>query len=123
MNTVESFERLMALGPESAQCDLLLPGDVRDDGGRHPGDDPPARQRHIRYVHFRDVAGTPESFVETFHDNGPTDMAGGRRCGRTGRSASTEPARPDHVPVYVGEEGSRGTRCWGGSLRTATFAA
>ena len=29
----------------------------------------------IHFVHFRDVRGTPESFVETFVDEGPTDMA------------------------------------------------
>ena len=29
----------------------------------------------IFFVHQRDVAGTAENFHETFHDNGPTDMA------------------------------------------------
>ena len=29
----------------------------------------------IHFVHFRDVRGTPEKFVETFVDEGPTDMA------------------------------------------------
>ena len=28
----------------------------------------------IHFVHFRDVRGTPERFVETFHDEGQTDM-------------------------------------------------
>ncbi|WP_394295289.1 mannonate dehydratase [Natrialba taiwanensis] len=29
----------------------------------------------INFVHFRDVAGTPDNFTETWHDDGPTDMA------------------------------------------------
>ena len=28
----------------------------------------------IKFVHFRDVEGTPERFYETFHDEGPTDL-------------------------------------------------
>ena len=30
--------------------------------------------RSIAFVHVRDVRGTPQHFVETFHDEGPTDM-------------------------------------------------
>lgn len=29
----------------------------------------------LHFAHFRDVSGTPERFSETWHDNGPTDMA------------------------------------------------
>jgi mannonate dehydratase len=58
--------------------------------------------RHIKYVHFRDVRGTADNFVETSHDNGPTDMYAAmcsyRDIGFTG------PMRPDHVPQLVGEE-------------------
>jgi len=31
--------------------------------------------KKIFFVHFRDIDGTREHFRETFHDNGPTDMA------------------------------------------------
>jgi len=57
---------------------------------------------HIQYVHFRDVRGTRERFVETFHDNGPTDMAAAMRAYRD--IGFTGPMRPDHVPQLVGEE-------------------
>jgi mannonate dehydratase len=57
---------------------------------------------HIQYVHFRDVRGTPESFAETFHDNGPTDMAEAIRALRA--VGFTGPIRPDHVPQLVGED-------------------
>jgi mannonate dehydratase len=57
---------------------------------------------HIRYVHFRDVRGGPESFVETFHDNGPTDMVAAVKAYR--EAGFTGSIRPDHVPQLVGED-------------------
>ena len=32
-------------------------------------------QGKVFFVHFRDIEGTGKRFHETFHDNGPTDMA------------------------------------------------
>ena len=58
--------------------------------------------KHIAYVHFRDVKGTPECFAETFHDNGPTDMAAAMRA--LVEIGFDGPMRPDHVPQMVGEE-------------------
>lgn len=59
--------------------------------------------KRIGYVHFRDVAGTVPNFVETFHDNGKTDMAEAMRAYRDiGYSGA---ARPDHVPRLEGEPG------------------
>ena len=57
---------------------------------------------HIKYVHFRDVRGTREEFVETFHDNGPTDMAAAMRAYRDIHFDG--PMRPDHVPQLYGED-------------------
>lgn len=57
--------------------------------------------KRIHYVHFRDVAGRPDDFHETFHDNGPTDMAAAMRAYRDIGFAGC--MRPDHVPVLVGE--------------------
>ncbi|MCA9096559.1 MAG: mannonate dehydratase, partial [Planctomycetaceae bacterium] len=55
-----------------------------------------------RYIHFRDIRGTADNFVETFHDNGITNMYAAmkeyRQIGYDG------PIRPDHVPQLVGEE-------------------
>ena len=56
----------------------------------------------VRYVHFRDLRGTAESFVETFHDNGPTDMLATMRAYR--QAGVDVPIRPDHVPQLEGEE-------------------
>ena len=60
----------------------------------------------IRYVHFRDVAGTAENFRETFHDNGPTAMPAAIRAYR--EAGFEGPIRPDHVPKFAGETGEPG---------------
>jgi mannonate dehydratase len=58
-------------------------------------------QRKIFFVHFRDVEGTREHFVETFHDNGPTNM--GRMLQVYHESGFDGPMRPDHAPTLEGE--------------------
>ncbi|MFB6200540.1 MAG: mannonate dehydratase [Halorhabdus sp.] len=57
---------------------------------------------NIHFVHFRDVEGTPESFAETWHDNGPTDMLSALQT--YADVGFDGPMRPDHVPRMVGEE-------------------
>lgn len=101
MNSVENFERLLALdsSPRNAICFCLgtfvtmgvdIPDAIRRLGER------------ICYVHFRDVRGTAESFAETFHDNGPTDMAAVIR--ELKGLKFDGPIRPDHVPQLEGED-------------------
>lgn len=101
MNSVENFERLVALvrSPRNAIC--FCQGTFAEMGV----DIPETIRRlgpHIKYVHFRDVRGTAESFVETFHDDGPTDMAEAIRVLKeVGFDGSL---RPDHVPQLDSEE-------------------
>ena len=100
MNCVESFLRLVSLVPSPVNGICFCQGTFAE-----MGVDIPAAIRqlgpHIRYVHFRDIRGTRESFAETFHDNGPTDMV---TAIRTYREVGFEgPIRPDHVPQLVGE--------------------
>jgi mannonate dehydratase len=101
MNSVEGFEKLMTLVPSRANklcfcqgtfsaLDLDIPATIRRLGA------------HIAYVHFRDVRGTADDFIETFHDNGPTDMAEAMRAYRD--IGFTGCMRPDHVPQLVGED-------------------
>ena len=101
MNSVDSFERLMALvtSPRNAIC--FCQGTFATMGVDIPATIKRLGQ-HIAYVHFRDVQGTPEAFAETFHDNGPTDMAAAIRAYRD--IGFRGPIRPDHVPQLEGEE-------------------
>jgi mannonate dehydratase len=56
----------------------------------------------LHFVHFRDVRGIPDRFVETFHDEGQTDMfAPMRTYQEIGLDGLL---RRDHVPTMEGEE-------------------
>jgi len=59
------------------------------------------RQGAIKFVHFRDVRGNRDKFVETFHDNGQTDMVEAIRAYADVDYAG--PTRVDHVPTMAGE--------------------
>lgn len=101
MNSVENFEKLMQLAPSPANAICFCQGTFATMGV----DVPAAIRRlgpHIKYVHFRDVRGTTENFVETFHDNGPTDMSAAIRAYR--EIGFNGPIRPDHVPQLYGED-------------------
>ena len=71
-------------------------------------------QKKIFFVHFRDVEGTREHFRETFHDNGPVDLAQMLRvyheCGFEG------PMRPDHAPTLDGESNDHPGYAMGGKV-------
>ncbi|MCH2201268.1 MAG: mannonate dehydratase [Fuerstiella sp.] len=101
LNSVAGFERLVSLVPSPCNAICFCLGTFVE-----MGVDIPATIRrlgsHIRYVHFRDVEGTADSFVETFHDNGPTNMAAVVRALR--EMNYTGPIRPDHVPQLYGED-------------------
>lgn len=60
----------------------------------------------IFFLHFRDAEGTRTSFRETFHDNGPTDMAGLLETAQTYAPGCL--LRPDHTPAMAGEEENTG---------------
>ncbi len=105
MHTVENFERLVTdwASPHNQIC--FCQGSLASMGV----DIPSAIRRlgpHIKYVHFRDVRGTPDSFAETFHDNGPTDMAAAMQA--YADVGFNGPMRPDHVPTFLGEQGEPG---------------
>lgn len=67
-------------------------------------------KKKIFFIHFRDVEGTKTKFHETFHDNGPTDMA--RMLEIYSKNGFDGPIRPDHAPAIasdaVGAGGSSG---------------
>jgi mannonate dehydratase len=57
--------------------------------------------KHIVFVHARNVRGTAEHFVETWHDNGEIDMPAVIRAFREINFQGT--LRPDHAPSMAGE--------------------
>lgn len=59
----------------------------------------------INFIHFRDVKGDARHFVETWHDNGPTDMLAALQAYQDAVDDDV-PIRPDHVPTMAGENNS-----------------
>jgi mannonate dehydratase len=97
ISSVENYQKLIDLVPSPVngvalcQGNFTLMTDNLPDVIRHFG-----RQKKIFFVHFRDVRGTADNFVETFHDDGQTDMAA---CVRAYREIGFEGVcRPDHYP-------------------------
>lgn len=101
VTSVENYERILDLYSSPNHGVTLCQGNF----AAMETEIPAAIRRledRIHFVHFRDVEGSAESFVETWQDNGPTDM---RSVIETYRDIGFDgPVRPDHVPVMVGEE-------------------
>ncbi|MGH3487259.1 MAG: mannonate dehydratase [Actinopolymorphaceae bacterium] len=102
MRSVDNYQRLIDLVPSPVSGITLCQGNFR-----LMTDDIPAairqfgQQQKIFFVHFRDVRGTVENFVETWHDDGPTDLL---ECLRTYHEVGFDgPMRPDHVPTVEGD--------------------
>lgn len=102
MRSVENYQRLIDLVPSPmngitmCQGNFTLMTDDLPQVIRHFG-----RQNKLFFVHFRDVRGTPESFEETWHDEGKTDMLA---CMRAYRETNFDGVlRPDHVPTVEGD--------------------
>ena len=102
MRSLDNYQRLIDLVPSPVngiglcQGNFALMTDDLPGAIRHFGE-----QGKIFFVHFRDVRGTPEKFVETFHDDGKTDMAA---CMRAYRDVGYDGVlRPDHVPTMEGD--------------------
>ena len=102
MRSVDNFQRLLDLRPSPVNGIALCQGNfalMTDDLPgviRHFG-----QQERIFFVHLRDVRGTAERFVETFHDDGQTDLLA---CLRAYREVGYDGVlRPDHVPTMDGD--------------------
>ncbi|MFN8376091.1 MAG: mannonate dehydratase [Anaerolineae bacterium] len=102
MRSIENYQRLLDMFPSPVNGITLCQGNFA-----LMTDDLPAVIRHfgkqgkIFFVHLRDVRGTPEKFVETFHDNGQTNMLA---CIRAYREIGFDGVyRPDHVPTMEGD--------------------
>ena len=68
----------------------------------------------IAFIHIRDIAGDASHFHETFHDNGPTDMAALVKVYRDNGFDGL--IRSDHVPSMAGDDNSRPGYSMNGAL-------
>ncbi|MBK8019908.1 MAG: mannonate dehydratase [Chloroflexi bacterium] len=102
MRSIDNYQRLLDMAPSPVNGITLCQGNFA-----LMTDDLPGIIRHfgaqgkIFFVHMRDVRGTPEKFVETFHDDGQTDMLA---CMKAYRDIDFDGlCRPDHVPTMLNE--------------------
>jgi mannonate dehydratase len=73
MGGVTSFDRMLAISPSPANALTFCVGCFVEMGADIVSLIERYRER-IPYVHVRDIAGTAEDFVETFPDEGQTDL-------------------------------------------------
>jgi mannonate dehydratase len=73
MGSTESFDRLLAMSPSPANAITFCIGCFAEMGADIPALLARYRDR-IPYVHVRDIRGTLDNFVETFPDDGQTDL-------------------------------------------------
>lgn len=106
MRSPDAYRRLMSMRPSPSNGITFCQGNFG-----LMGDDLPTlitefgSRDQIVFVHFRDVRGTVDDFVETFHDEGQTDLP---ECMRAyAQVGFSGPMRPDHVPTMHGEPNDR----------------
>ena len=111
MHSLESYERAMGFLESESNAMCLCQGNFTlfcDDvpaAIRHFG-----AKGHIAYGHFRDVEGTADDFVETFHDQGMTDKVA---CMEAWHAVGRDVViRPDHVPTLEGESNDAPGSAW-----------
>jgi len=102
MRSVANFQRLLDLVRSPVNGITLCQGNFA-----LMTDDLPAvirqfgHQGKIFFVHLRDVKGTPQRFVETWHDEGKTDFVACLEAYKEVRFDGV--LRPDHVPTVEGD--------------------
>lgn len=101
MTSPDAIERAMSLSDSPAQGLAFCQGTFSTMGADIPASIHRFADR-IRFVHFRDVLGSPEAFTETFHDEGQTDMAAAMAA--YAAIGYDGPMRSDHVPTLAGED-------------------
>jgi mannonate dehydratase len=102
----EDFDRLLAFSSSPANAMTFCMGCFAEGGH----DIPVLLRRwagRIAFVHVRDIRGTPEDFVETFPDDGQTDLlAAFEALGETGYDGYL---RSDHAPqLAIARGGAQG---------------
>jgi mannonate dehydratase len=101
MGSAESFDRLVAISDSPANAVTFCIGCFAEMGEDIPALIERYRDR-IPYVHVRDISGAPEDFIETFPDDGQTDLvAVFRKLHEIGFDGYV---RSDHAPQLATDE-------------------
>jgi len=102
-NSVENYDRILDVYDSEHNGVTLGQGNFAA-----MGVDVPETIRHFgektNFAYFRDVEGDADRFVETWHDDGPTDMQAAMDAYHD--VGFDGPIRPDHVPTMAGEDNS-----------------
>ncbi|MGH7121372.1 MAG: mannonate dehydratase [Acetobacteraceae bacterium] len=101
MGSPENFARLFALSSSPSNAMTLCVGCFAERGSDIPGLIRRFAGR-IGFVHVRDVRGTLDDFIETFPDDGQTDLAAVFRALRG--AGYTGYVRSDHAPLLATDE-------------------
>ena len=109
----EAIDRALALSGSPSHGLTFCQGTFRTMGADLPSVFRRWKDR-IRFIHIRDVSGTPSHFHETFHDNGPTDIPAMLRLYRD--EGFDGIIRSDHVPTMAGDDNSRPAYSMKGTL-------
>jgi mannonate dehydratase len=114
-SSVASYDKILnefnssSLGITFCQSNFkLMGGNLKEIAKKY------AKQGKIFFIHFRDVEGDVNNFHETFHDNGPTDMA--EMMDVYMKYCPNAFIRPDHVPTLAGENNKNFGYTMGGRL-------
>ena len=112
MVSADAYRRLIKIAPSPCNGISFCQGNFRAMGGDlYSVAQEFTEQGKVFFIHFRDVEGTAGTrFTETFHDDGPTDMA--RMLEIFARAGFDGPIRPDHAPT-MGSEDAEETRGYG----------
>jgi mannonate dehydratase len=102
MGSIEGFDRLVSLVESEANGICFCQGNF----SAMQVDMVAAIRRYadkglVHFVHFRDVKGEANDFVEMFHDEGQTDMFAAMRAWHDAGYKGV--MRPDHAPAMYGD--------------------
>ena len=109
----EAMEKALSLSDSPSHCLTFCQGTYFTMGADTEGFFRKWKDRVV-FIHLRDIEGSAEHFRETFHDNGPHDMA--RFIKLYADQGFDGLVRSDHVPTMAGEVNDRPSYSMNGSL-------
>ena len=100
--TVEAFERALSIVESEANGITFCQGNFAAMNAPIPETiHRLGKSGRMHFVHFRDLQGDARNLIETFHDDGKTDMFAAMKAYR--EIGFSGPMRPDHTPSMHGD--------------------